>query len=173
MMLILTSCDVDSKVEIEEVNEVIEYVEGLPENNDINISDSRFKTMLPKAGDKVNNFSVKHIGKIDSLKANTAHFLHEESGLNLYYIQTDDKELSFQISFRVPYEDESDAPHVFEHSILSGSKKYNSSNLFFDLNNKTFNTYVNAYTTNGTTSYPVSSMSEEQLLKILFIFSPP
>ncbi len=170
MMFILTSCNVNSKIDVEEDNEIIEYVSGLPENNDINISDSRFKTILPKAGDEVYNFTVKHIGKIDSLKANTAHFLHDASGLNLYYIQTDDKELSFQISFRVPYEDESDAPHVFEHTILSGSKKYNSSNLFFDLNNKTFNTYVNAYTTNAVTSYPVSSMSEEQLLKMVDVY---
>ena len=169
-LLLLLSCNITQETNKENENIQIEYVEGLPENENINLSDNRFKTILPKAGDEINNFQVKHIGKVDSLKANTAHFFHKQSGLNLYYIQTDDKELSFQISFRVPYEDESDAPHVFEHSILSGSNKYKSSNLFFDLNNKTFNTYVNAYTTNGFTGYPVSSMSEEQLLKMVDVY---
>ena len=169
-LLLLLSCNITQETNKEGENIQIEYVEGLPENENIDLSDNRFKTILPKAGDEINNFQVKHIGKVDSLKANTAHFFHKQSGLNLYYIQTDDKELSFQISFRVPYEDESDAPHVFEHSILSGSNKYKSSNLFFDLNNKTFNTYVNAYTTNGFTGYPVSSMSEEQLLKMVDVY---
>ncbi len=142
----------------------------LPENENITLSDSRFKTILPKKDDVINDFKVMHVGKVDKFNANTAHFFHEGSGLNLYYIQNDDRELSFQISFKVPYEDETDAPMAMKNTILYGSEKYNSDNLFNELMHNTFNTGINAYTEAGVTSYSASSMSEEQLMKLVDVY---
>ena len=55
--------------------------------------------------------------------------------------------------------------HVFEHASLNGSAKY-PSDLFFNLNYETINTYMNALTAMKYTSYPISSISDEQLLKL-------
>ena len=56
---------------------------------------------------------------------------------------------------------------MFEHGILASSEKYPSKNLFFDLAGKSYSTFVNAFTYNTFTAYPVSSESEEQLIKLI------
>ena len=55
---------------------------------------------------------------------------------------------------------------MFEHSTLSGSEKYPSTGLWFNLAYQSYQTYMNAYTTDAMTSYPVASLSEEQLLAL-------
>lgn len=167
ILLLTVSCSNNDK---NDINESEEAVFLLPENENITLSDNRFKTVLPKKDDVIDDFKVMHVGKIDKFNANTAHFFNEKSGLNLYYIQNDDRELSFQISFKVPYEDETDAPMAMKNTILYGSEKYNSDNLFNELMHNTFNTGLNAYTETGVTSYSASSMSEEQLIKLFDVY---
>ena len=125
---------------------------------------------LPKEGEVISGFTAKKFGTIDMLGAKTVLFEHENSGAQLLYIQNDDKELAFNIIYRTPYLDETDVNHVFEHAILASSKKYPSKDIFFDIVNKTYNTYINASTAGVTTSYPVASQSQEQLKKLADVY---
>ncbi len=88
---------------------------------------------LPNVGELVHGFQVTARGGIDSLNAETASFVHEKSGLNLFLIENEDPELAFQICYRTPQQDGTDIPHIFEHSIIASSEKYPSTNLFFDM----------------------------------------
>nr|MCR4892916.1 insulinase family protein [Lachnospiraceae bacterium] len=118
-----------------------------------------------KKGDEIHGFTLEDIQDLALLDAKQFTFTHEYSGAKLIYVQNEDKELAFNITFRTPMANEADANHVFEHSIIAGSGKYPAKNLFFDLSNKAYMTLANAYTFPIMTTYPLCSMSEEQLLK--------
>ena len=93
-------------------------------------------------------------------------FTHDFSGAELAWIQCRDRELTFSAAFRTALEDETGANHVLEHAVLSSSEKYPSSDLGFDIFNKSYNSNANAYTYPMATLYPVSSRSGEQLRKL-------
>ncbi|MGN0372843.1 MAG: insulinase family protein [Enterocloster sp.] len=101
------------------------------------------------------------------LASDITTYHHEKSGATLVCIENDDPELAFTITYRTPYMDETDTNHIFEHSIIASSEKYPSHDLFFDIMNKSYNTFVNAFTYNTFTSYPLSSTSEDQLIKLM------
>ena len=125
------------------------------------------KGTLPDVGERMNGFVTTAAGEIPSAGAETRTLTHEVSGATLYLISNDDPELAFQIGYRTPYLDETDANHVFEHAVLASSDKYPSKNLFFNLAGGTYSTFVNAQTTLVNTTYPLASLSEEQLLKMM------
>ena len=90
---------------------------------------------------------------------------HVRTGAQLMYIANNDTNRVFDLTFFTRAIDNSGLPHVFEHSTLDGSEKYPSKALFFNLSYQTYNTYMNAMTGTLYTTYPVASLSEEQLLR--------
>lgn len=122
---------------------------------------------LPNVGDKLSGFTVQERGYIDTFAAETITLHHNKSGATVLFVLNDDDNRSFNITYRTYYTDESDFPHVFEHVVLSSSEKYQSKELFFDLANNTYNTFMNAQTNLTTTKYIASSKSEAQLKKIM------
>ena len=116
---------------------------------------------LPKVGDTLSGFTVKELIPMDVLGATGVLFTHEKSGATLLYLASEDTNRSFDITFRTPALDDKGKPHVFEHITICGSQKYPDANLFFPFTNQTYNTYANAFTYHGMTSYPVASLSEE------------
>lgn len=119
------------------------------------------------AGDVIAGFTVNSVSDSQMLQARIIGFTHEKSGAELVWVKNRDPELAFSISYHTPYLDETDTNHVFEHAIIASSEKYPSKDLFFDLVGKSYNTFINAFTYNTFTSYPVSSESEEQLIKLM------
>lgn len=123
-----------------------------------------------KEGDRAFGFTLKKVGKDAALGAETLLFEHEESGADVFFIINDDQNRGFSVTYRTPYMDETDTNHVFEHAVLASSEKYPSKDIFFDLANKTYNTYANAFTYPVFTTYPISSQSEEQLMKMADVY---
>ena len=121
---------------------------------------------LPGAGDTVEGFTVKEIREFPLIGAAQVLFEHEATGARLLYIANDDNNRVFHLAFATRARDDKGLPHVFEHATLSGSDKYPSKSLFFNLSYQTYNTYMNANTHNFMTTYPVASLSEEQLLRL-------
>ncbi len=119
----------------------------------------------PKAGDVVYGFEAKETRPYDLVGAEVTLFEHQKTGAQLLYVANNDTNRVFQISFRTRPIDETGLPHVFEHSTLNGCDKYPSGSLFMNLMYQTYNTHMNAYTTDAMTYYPVASLSEAQLLK--------
>ena len=120
---------------------------------------------LPKAGDKVEGFVVKELRDFPLVGAKIVLFEHERTGAELMYIANNDTNRVFDLTFFTRAVDNTGLPHVFEHSTLDGSAKYPSKALFFNLSYQTYNTYMNAMTMALATTYPVASLSEEQLLR--------
>ncbi|MBQ2953892.1 MAG: insulinase family protein [Clostridia bacterium] len=118
---------------------------------------------LPQVGDVVNGFEVVDVTTFPLINADVVYFVHQKTGAELLYLANDDTNRVFEITFRTPAESDMGVPHVFEHATLGGSEKYPSKELFFNLSYQTYNTYMNAATYSHMTTYPVASLSEDQL----------
>ncbi|MEG0126097.1 MAG: insulinase family protein, partial [Clostridia bacterium] len=110
---------------------------------------------------------VKSVTPMEVLGATGILFEHEKNGALLLYLASEDPNMSFDISFRTPALDDTGKAHVFEHISICGSEKYPDPNLFFPFSKQTYNTYVNAGTYTSMTTYPLSSLSEEQLMPMM------
>ncbi len=120
---------------------------------------------LPAVGDMVEGFAVTEVRDFPLVGGTVVLFEHESTGAEFMYIANSDTNRVFDLTFFTRAIDNTGLPHVFEHSTLSGSDKYPSKALFFNLMNQTYNTFMNAFTYPLMTSYPVASLSEEQLLR--------
>ena len=125
---------------------------------------------LPKVGDVISGFKATALDHIDMIDSDTVTFEHEKTGAQLLYIQNNDINRSFEITFKTPAFDDTGVNHVLEHASVSGSERYPFKNLLFTILNQTYCSFVNAFTAINLTSYPVSSMSEAQLLKLSEVY---
>ena len=125
---------------------------------------------LPKPGNTLYGFTATETGTIQMLGARTAEFIHGISGARLLCIENDDQELGCNIIYRTPQFDESDSNHILEHLLLCSCRKYPSRDIFFDMDSKSYATFMNGITDNAYTCYPICTQSENQLLRLMDVF---
>ena len=76
-------------------------------------------------------------------------FQHEKSGARLLHIHNNnDDNKVFSISFKTLPSDNTGVPHVVEHCVLSGSRKYTTKEPFMDMRKGSLKTFINAMTFN-------------------------
>lgn len=97
-------------------------------------------------------------------------FLHEKSGAKLYNIENEDDNKVFSISFRTPPEDSTGLPHILEHSVLCGSRKFPLKEPFVELAKGSLNTFLNAMTFPDKTMYPIASQNDKDFLNLMDVY---
>ena len=125
---------------------------------------------LPSLKEVLYGFTVTETGQISMLGAKTVEFYHTFSGARLLYIQNDDRELGFNLIYRTPQTNEKDLNHILEHLMLCSCPKYPSRDIFFDMDSKSYSTFMNGLTGSTCTCYPVCSRSQTQLKKLIDVF---
>lgn len=97
-------------------------------------------------------------------------FHHIKTGAELYYMQNDDKNKVFAITFRTPPHDDSGIPHILEHSVLNGSEKFPVKEPFMELIKGSLNTFINAITFSDKTMYPVASTNDKDFINLMNVY---
>ncbi|MFL0194108.1 insulinase family protein [Clostridium sp. WILCCON 0269] len=97
-------------------------------------------------------------------------FQHEKSGARLFYLQNEDDNKVFSISFRTPPDDSTGVPHILEHSVLCGSRKFPVKEPFVELVKGSLNTFLNAMTFPDKTMYPVASVNHKDFLNLMDVY---
>lgn len=95
---------------------------------------------------------------------------HIKSGARVLLIENDDENKTFCIGFRTPPCDDSGIPHILEHSVLCGSKKYPVKEPFVELMKASLNTFLNAMTFPDKTIYPVSSCNDKDFRNLVDVY---
>jgi hypothetical protein len=72
-----------------------------------------------------------------------------------------DENKTFGAVFRTPVSDSTGIPHILEHSVLCGSRKYPIKEPFVELMKGSLNTFLNAFTYPDRTCYPVASTNTQ------------
>lgn len=115
-------------------------------------------------------FLLKEKQTIEDIHGEAYLFEHLKSGARLFYIKSKDENKVFSISFKTPPEDDCGTPHILEHSVLCGSKKYSSKDPFNELAKGSLNTFLNALTYADKTMYPIASCNEEDFHNLMDVY---
>lgn len=95
---------------------------------------------------------------------------HKKTGARIMCIQNDDENKVFYVGFRTPPEDSTGVPHIIEHSVLCGSKKYPAKDPFVELAKGSLNTFLNAMTYPDKTVYPVASCNDQDFKNLCDVY---
>merc|ERR1719326_1177879 len=97
-------------------------------------------------------------------------YKHIHTGAEVISVQSDDDNKVFGITFRTPASDSTGAPHIMEHSVLCGSKKYPVKDPFIQLRRTSLQTYLNAFTYPDRTVYPVASQNLKDFYNLANVY---
>ncbi len=121
-------------------------------------------------GNSLHGFKLMYKEPINDISSVGYMFEHIKSGAKLMYIENDDDNRVFFISFRTPPVDDCGTPHIIEHSVLCGSKKYPVKDPFNELAKGSLNTYLNALTYSDKTVYPIASRNEKDFQNLMDVY---
>ncbi|MBW1805693.1 MAG: insulinase family protein [Deltaproteobacteria bacterium] len=107
---------------------------------------------------------------IPELKTRAELFRHVKTGTELLSLMNDDENKVFGITFRTPPGDSTGVPHILEHSVLCGSRKYPVKEPFVELLKGSLQTFLNAMTYPDKTCYPVASQNMQDFYNLIDVY---
>ena len=115
-------------------------------------------------------FDVTDVEQISEIDGAAFVMRHRVSGARLLYLQNDDANKAFSISFKTPAADDTGVFHILEHSVLCGSRKFPVKEPFVNLLKSSMQTFLNAMTFPDKTMYPVASTNEQDLENLMDVY---
>lgn len=112
----------------------------------------------------IDEYEIKEIQSIARI------FYHEKSGARLLHLENEDDNKVFSIGFRTPPSDSTGVPHIIEHCVLSGSRKYKTREPFMDMVKGSLQTFINAMTFGDKTVYPIASRNEKDFFNLMDVY---
>ncbi|MFC1892035.1 insulinase family protein, partial [Thermodesulfobacteriota bacterium] len=107
---------------------------------------------------------------IPELNTNALLYRHIKTGAELLSLINDDENKVFGITFRTPPQDSTGLPHILEHSVLCGSRKYPVKDPFVQLLKGSLQTFLNAMTYPDKTCYPVASQNLQDFYNLVDVY---
>ncbi len=95
---------------------------------------------------------------------------HKKSGARILVLQNDDENKVFNIAFKTLPTDSTGVPHILEHSVLCGSRKYPAKDPFVELVKGSLNTFLNAMTYPDKTMFPIASCNEKDFCNLMDVY---
>ncbi|MDZ7319445.1 MAG: insulinase family protein [candidate division KSB1 bacterium] len=123
-----------------------------------------------QTNDIINGFLIKQITPLPDLNMIAIEMLHVKTGAKLLHLYTDDTENLFSISFPTPPLDNTGVPHILEHAVLAGSRKFPVREPFFEMVKMSMATFINAMTGWDCTYYPVASNVKQDLFNLAEVY---
>ena len=122
----------------------------LTESNDLNVF---------KVGYKLHGFEIKGVQEVSEFRLTAIHLVHENTKAEYLHLYRNDSNNVFAIQFRTTPKNSTGLPHILEHTVLCGSKKYPVRDPFFKMLNRSLATFMNAMTGSDYTVYPFSTQN--------------
>jgi len=107
---------------------------------------------------------------VEELDSTAQVFEHEKSGAKLLHLDNSDDNKVFSVAFKTPPEDSTGVPHIVEHCVLSGSRKYATKEPFMDMVKGSLKTFINAMTFSDKTIYPVASRNDKDFFNLMDVY---
>jgi Zn-dependent M16 (insulinase) family peptidase len=115
-------------------------------------------------------FELQREENITEAHAEARLYRHVKTGAELLSIGVNDENKVFGITFRTPPRDSTGLPHILEHSVLCGSRKYPVKEPFVELLKGSLNTFLNAFTYPDKTCYPVASQNLNDFYNLVDVY---
>lgn len=121
-------------------------------------------------GDICCGFELIRKEHVEAYDADCYILCHTKTGTELLYVDRQDENKTFCISFKTLPEDNTGVFHILEHSVLNGSEKYPVKEPFVSLLQNSMQTFLNAMTYSDKTIFPVSSRNEQDLFNLMSVY---
>ena len=115
-------------------------------------------------------FRLQKIEEINDIHSTAYLFSHEKSGARLLYLKNADHNKVFNVVFKTPPENDCGTPHILEHSVLCGLRKYEAKDPFNELAKGSLNTFLNAMTFPDKTVYPFATPNETDFRNLMDVY---
>ncbi|MCK5528130.1 MAG: insulinase family protein, partial [Kiritimatiellae bacterium] len=123
-----------------------------------------------KVGEEYRGFRITKITPLPALRVTAYELEHATSGAHLLHLHTEDTENCFAVTFPTPPENETGLPHIMEHSVLAGSKKYPVHEPFFEMVKISMATFINALTAQMFTVYPIATTVKKDFFNLADVY---
>lgn len=107
---------------------------------------------------------------IKDINAEVEIYEHIKTGAKVACIKNDDQNKVFTIGFRTPVDNSTGVPHIIEHSVLCGSKKYPVKDPFAEMTKRSLSTFLNAMTYPDKTIYPCASQNLSDFKNLMSVY---
>ncbi|EED88712.1 metalloprotease, partial [Thalassiosira pseudonana CCMP1335] len=115
-------------------------------------------------------YDTLHSSWLEEYEARLTLYRHRATGAE-YLAGYDPKpDKVFGVAFRTKPESSTGVPHILEHSVLCGSKKYPSRDPFAHLLKGSLQTFLNAMTYPDRTVYPVASRNKADFRNLMDVY---
>ena len=118
----------------------------------------------------IKNYTLLKEEYINEMNGNAYLLEHDKTKAHVLLIKNEDKNKVFNIGFRTPPSDDTGVPHIIEHSVLCGSKKFPVKDPFVELAKGSLNTFLNAMTYPDKTVYPVASVNDKDFHNLMEVY---
>ncbi|MEB2288948.1 MAG: insulinase family protein [Anaerolineae bacterium] len=118
----------------------------------------------------LHGFALIAAREIPELNTSARLWRHLQTGAELLSLENDDENKVFGISFFTPTPDSTGLPHIMEHSVLCGSRKYPVKEPFVELLKGSLQTFVNAMTFPDKTMYPLASQNLQDFYNLIDVY---
>lgn len=125
---------------------------------------------LTKEGEKFGDFVLVGYTPINELQSVLRELVHLPSGAQIMHLENEDPENVFCLSFKTLPQSSNGAPHILEHTVLCGSKKFPVKDPFFAMSRRSLNTFMNALTGSDFTCYPAATQIEKDFYNLLEVY---
>ncbi len=115
-------------------------------------------------------YEVTECRWIEELNSEALVCRHRKTGARVFLLSNDDENKVFTIGFRTPPENDTGVPHILEHSVLCGSRKFPAKDPFIELAKGSLNTFLNAMTYPDKTVYPVASCNDKDFQNLMDVY---
>jgi len=119
---------------------------------------------------RIHGFDVLRDEPLDEYAARAVLYRHARTGAQLLSLIQDDTNKVFGVSFRTPPKKSTGVPHILEHSVLCGSRKYPVREPFVELLKGSLHTFLNAFTYPDKTCYPVASTNLRDFYNLIDVY---
>ncbi|MBO8436517.1 MAG: insulinase family protein [Spirochaetes bacterium] len=124
-----------------------------------------------RVGDRIAGFVVRKISSLQDYRAEGILLEHERTCFPVFYVDSYDNEKFFSYTAYTPSENSKGIPHIIEHTVLSGSRKYPVKDPFMILVRNSCNTFLNALTGVDRTYFPGASTVEKDFRNLFSVYS--
>lgn len=115
-------------------------------------------------------FEITDMEPVDEIDGSAYLMEHRTSGAKLLFLENDDVDKAFSITFKTPAADDTGVFHILEHSVLCGSEKFPVKEPFVNLLKGSMQTFLNAMTFPDKTMYPVASTNMTDLMHLTDVY---
>jgi len=123
-----------------------------------------------EVGKTYHGFKLLAKQAVREIGAKALIFEHKKSGAHLLKLAADDDNKTFCISFETLPDSDGGMPHILEHSVLNGSRKFPVKSPFDILVKGSLNTFLNAMTSSDFTMYPVASRNRKDFFNLMDVY---